>query len=94
MNFDRVRVVRGSLLDIEADAIVNAANTLMRGGGGIDGKVHQRAGQKMLWELQRIALETVLPLADSFELVTFAMYGLAEFEAFQKTFERLEIGTA
>lgn len=48
----------------------------------------------MLWELQRIALETVLPLADSFELVTFAMYGLAEFEAFQKTFERLEIGTA
>lgn len=36
MNFDRVRVVRGSLLDIEANAIVNAANTLMRGGGGIE----------------------------------------------------------
>lgn len=48
-------VVRSSLLDIEADVIVNAANTLMRGGGGIDGMVHQRAGYKMLLELRRVA---------------------------------------
>ena len=48
-------VVRGSLLDVEADVIVNAANTLVRGGGGIDGLVHQRAGFKMLLELQRVA---------------------------------------
>ena len=50
-----ISVVRGSLLDQSVDVIVNAANTLMRGGGGIDGLVHQRAGFKMLLELQRVA---------------------------------------
>lgn len=55
MKFSNVSVVRGSLLDTDVEAIVNAANTLMRGGGGIDGMIHQRAGQRMLWELQRVA---------------------------------------
>jgi O-acetyl-ADP-ribose deacetylase (regulator of RNase III) len=50
-----ITVVRGSLVDQNVDAIVNAANTLMRGGGGIDGLIHQRAGFKMLLELQRVA---------------------------------------
>ena len=55
MNPLNISVVRGSLLDIDADIIVNAANTLMRGGGGIDGLIHQRSGFKMLLELQRVA---------------------------------------
>ncbi|MBI1331296.1 MAG: macro domain-containing protein [Armatimonadetes bacterium] len=50
-----IAVVRQSLLDLDAEAIVNAANTLMRGGGGIDGLIHQRAGHKLLLELQRVA---------------------------------------
>ena len=50
-----ISVVRGSLLDLDTDVIVNAANTLMRGGGAIDGLIHQRAGFKMLQELQRVA---------------------------------------
>ena len=35
-----IRVVRGSLLDQDVEAIVNAANTSMRGGSGLDGQVH------------------------------------------------------
>ena len=50
-----ISVVRCSLLDLDVDVIVNAANTLMRGGGAIDGMIHQRAGFKRLLELQRVA---------------------------------------
>ena len=55
MGIEKISVVRASLLDVDADVIVNAANTLMRGGGAIDGLIHQRAGFKMLLELQRVA---------------------------------------
>lgn len=50
-----IRVVRGSLLDQKVDVIVNAANTAMRGGGGIDGAIHAAAGLGLLEELQRVA---------------------------------------
>ena len=50
-----IKVVRGSLLDQDVDYIVNAANSMMRGGGGIDGAIHAAAGPKLLLELQRIA---------------------------------------
>ncbi len=49
------RIVRGSVTDQPVEAIVNAANTMMRGGGGIDGRIHQLAGPKMLDELRRVA---------------------------------------
>ncbi len=51
----RISIVRGSVLDLDVDAVVNAANTSMRGGSGIDGQVHRRAGPQMLQELLRVA---------------------------------------
>lgn len=50
-----ISVVRGALTDQPVDVIVNAANTRMRGGGGIDGRIHHLAGRKMLEELRQVA---------------------------------------
>lgn len=51
----QIEIVRGSLLDQDVQAVVNAANTSMRGGGGLDGQVHRQGGKGMLDELLRVA---------------------------------------
>lgn len=50
-----LEVVRGSVLDQDVQAVVNAANTGMQGGGGIDGVIHRAAGRGLMDELRRIA---------------------------------------
>lgn len=55
INNTTIEVVRGSVTDQEVDAIVNAANTGMRGGGGIDGRIHRAAGPALMQELERVA---------------------------------------
>ena len=47
-----ILLVRGSVLDQAVDAVMNAANTGMRGGGGLDGAVHQASGAELLKELR------------------------------------------
>ena len=55
INQTHIEVVRGSVLEQTADAIVNAANTGMRGGSALDGAIHNAAGPRMLEELIEVA---------------------------------------
>jgi O-acetyl-ADP-ribose deacetylase (regulator of RNase III) len=49
-----LQLTKGDITDGEADAIVNAANSSLMGGGGVDGQIHRKGGSKILEECKRI----------------------------------------
>ena len=71
-----VNIVKGDITDFDVEVIVNAANSSLLGGGGVDGAIHRKAGTDLLVECKKIRKEKYLAGLPTGQVVLTKGYNL------------------